>query len=283
MIDPRILAGWERVLCGDGVALVPPAGYTSGHLRVRPRLTPPRSVRDVFRSLTGTVTGPVGLITAEGEFGAFASAVAGDEHRAMAMILGDDHYAVIEGMTRVPADAELIAGAVRKLAIGHCLGLGSDRWRRFLYRPPPGWTPVTRSFATSWMAPSCPRVHRTITVFDARPVRAGRSALIRQHLFESLPAGFAEGPPSPPVHLRMRDGLVAQLVTYRGRIPGRDEPAVARNAVILDARYLYPFRLECDAAIQPEADETFRAVVSSMRPLPPSRIEETNVAGPWVE
>ncbi len=287
-MEARILVGWRRAFSGPDVAMVSPGGPTLGLIRVRQRLAPLAPVRAIFEPLLAAmpgarVTGPEGLVTSEGEHGAVMNAQAELVQRTWAVIYGDTHYALIEGHAGAPDLFAPVRAAVQKLAYSHCLGLGSDRWRRFYYEPPRSWSALVRPFATMWYAPSCPRQHQTITVFDARPPRSGRATMVRQQLFEGLSAEFGATPPSAPTYERTRDGLAAQLVTYTGTPPHRPGPVNVVNAVVRDTRYLYPFRLECDSDLLPSAEKIFHALVTSMRPIP-GRASESGVLGSgWAE
>lgn len=277
---------WRRTFSGGDVVLCLPEGPEAGHIRVReqqpgrPRLR--QLLEPILAAAPGaSVEGPAPLVTAEGEMAALVNLVDARHQRTTAFIFADESYCQIDGMVTVPEHFPAFRQAVTKLTYGHCMGLGTDRWRRFYYEPPRGWTGVARPRETMWIAPSCPRLHQVIKVYDARPPRLGFAATQRRQLIESVPAEVAKVQPSPPEPFRTRDELPGEIIVYRGEMPERGAFCVV-DAIALESRYAYRFRLECDEAAYPQARVVFDELVTSMRPVPARRPDDT-VLSTWQE
>ncbi len=275
---------WRRTFSAGDVALVPPQGPEVGIIRVRQHLPGRPALKKIVAAVHAespgaTVEGPLLLVTAEGELGAVVNLVEERRQRTTAVIFGDDFYAQIDGKVHQREHFAVFRQAVAKLAHGHCMGLGTDRWRRFYYEPPPGWTGVARPRETLWIAPSCPRTHQIIRVYDARPPRAGLAERQRRQLIESVAAEVGAERPAAAPPFRTRDGLPAEMLTYRGELPGRGRVKVS-DAMVLEPRYLYRFRLECDEAAHEAAMGVFHGLITSMRPVP-ARKPDADVLSTW--
>jgi hypothetical protein len=217
--------------------------------------------------------GPHGLTTAEGEYAALLheTSGAGTDHpvqRTLAYVAGDASYALIDGTTRTPALFAHFRQATQALAYSHCLGLGSDRWRRYFYDPPAGFQAIDRGRVVTWVSPETARTGVMIRAFDARPARTTSPALQFRRLFEQLPREFGELQPTVPIPVTNEHGLHGEIVTYTG--PDRQSGRVMKvtDAVLADARYIYFLRLIVDEVALERYGEPFVAMVNSVRPLP---------------
>jgi hypothetical protein len=297
-VEP-LLSGWRRTFTADGVILAPPQPEGGGRVRIRPRLEPLRSVRSLANEFltppppgapAPEVEGPFGLSTAEGEYAAMVSEIVrpipGQAlQRTACFIMGDDWFAQIDGVTDQPALFTLFRRTIERLAYGHCLGLGTDRWRRFFHDPPPRWSGIGRGRSVAWIPPDHPRNPAVLRVYDARPSRSTGSMLLFRRLFEQLPREFGERPPSPPVTLHTRHGLQGELVTYSRAGCQPAGMLMASDAVLADVRYLYLLRLESDEPHFAENSAAFLEVLDSVRPLPtPSEVDAllpSATSDPW--
>jgi hypothetical protein len=281
-MDQQLFAGWRRVAMGDGVVLVAPDRQGAGRIRIRPQVAPLRAMRAVFAELLARppsregrveIDGPHGMTTAEGEYGAFVHEVSGagttrPVQRTLVYIAGDASYALIDGTTGTPALFAHFRQATQALAYSQCLGLGSDRWRRYFYDPPEGWRAFDRGRVVTWVSADTPRSGVLIRVFDARPARTTSPALQFRRLFEQLPREFGDVQPTVPIPLTSAHGLRGELTTFTG--PDRQSGRVmkASDAVLADARYIYFMRMLVEESALDRHAGTFLAMVNSVRPLP---------------
>jgi hypothetical protein len=291
-VEPPLLSGWRRSFTADGLVLAPPEQLGTGRIRIRPHVAPLRSVKDLAQDFltppppggpAPEVEGPLGLTTAEGEYAALVSEIVrpaagvARQHTAC-FVMGDDWFAAIDGATDLPALFPLFRRSVEQLAYGHCLGLGTDRWRRYFYDPPPGWSGIARGRSVGWIPPDYPRNPAVIRVHDARPSRTTGPMLLFRRLFEQLPREFGEAPPSPAQAVLTRHQLEGELTTFtlRGK-------SLASDAVLADVRYVYFLRLESDEPHFAENSAVFARVIDSVRPLPTPVDDEALVTSPWAE
>jgi hypothetical protein len=277
-----VLTGWRRSFTADGVILSVPEGAGHGIIRIRPLIAPLRTLRTILadyltRPREGApvpeVEGPFGMTTSEGEYGAVVNEIAVRDQRVvqrtLALIYGDLTLASIEGTTREPAAFDLFRQTVERLAKGHALGLGVERWRRYFYDAPRGWSGVASSRAVVWIPPDFPRArHAILRVHEARPSRTTAATLQYRRLFEQLPREFGATRPAPPVMFTTEQGLRGELVTYTGPEAATGRMIKVSDATLADDRYVYFLRFESDDAHFDAHQEIFATVLQSVRPLP---------------
>jgi hypothetical protein len=272
----RLLDLWKSSVLGGDLVMHLRTNAEVAQIRVR-EMVPGRPRLDTLvapllaAAPAAVVDGPSEIVTDEGELGVLITVADDRRQTTAAFVFGDESYAHIEGVARSPASFAATRATVIELAQRHSLGLGTDRWRRFPYAPPPGWTGVARPRETLWISPACPRRHQLIRVYDARPANPGSGALGRE-LVERT--GFT-APPRSRRRFRTRAGLNAELVTY-----ACEGGQVISETTVTDDRYRYRFRLECDEDSFGEASPVFAALVVSLRPLRLRRIE-TDVFAAW--
>ncbi len=263
------LFAWRRTFLGDGVLLAAP----EGSVRIRPRVTPLLRLRELLApvhpgpGVAGvTVDGPRGFTTAEGEYGALVNLRGEARQRTFAAVYGDDFCATFDADCTTRSAFDGMRDAVQKLAYAHALGLGADRFRNYLYAPPPGWTGLPRHASVVWISPGCPREHALLTVFKARPTNMTFSMRQHHRLFEQLPREFGEKPPSATDTFTTTQGLMAQLVTYTGVVNGR--ALMVSDLTLADQRYVYPARLETSASDLDGHAKALKGFAERVRPLP---------------
>lgn len=284
-----LLAGWSRRLAVGGVVLVPPdAPAARGLIRIHDR-EPRRPLAAIVARLgSGGAAGsdftlsdgPHPLVTHEGEHAAFVECrlrgAAAEVQRSVGIVMGDEHFAIIDGRVDDPARFQRFHDVVLALTWSYSLGLGTNRWRPFHYQPPAGWRGLGRVRSEVWLAPSFPRRRGTITVFHARPLTA--SATARQHraLYEDLTSEVrreGEARPAAP----SRHGLTGLTADLRG-----DDVAIT-NVAFEDDRYVYLLRMEADEASDVETRRAFAEVAASARPIPRPAPEATTPASLWLD
>ncbi len=262
-------------MLGNALLLTSPEGPRAGLIKIDPEL-PLRPLGVIFEEVRTyarrtfahfDLEGPMVTTTAEGEYATVVNVVARDgdvrlaQHTAC-FVLGDTSMAALEARTSVPERFESLGKTIAALTRDHAMGLGRDRWRRYHYVPPPGWTGVPLVRATAWLHPRFPRASALITVYDARPVRPSTATALHNQLFAGLSAGYtADG----PTEKLSGTGTSGEMTTYTGT------GARAFDVRFIDSRYAYGARLECDPVLETECVPLLRALVRSIRPLPPSR------------
>jgi len=285
-------AGWRRSFVGGDVVLTADEGPQTGRIRLTQRLAPLRPMAEIFAPMLGAaepgalIERPVVTVNAEGEYSAVANALGRWRQHTLGVVFGDDHYALIDGVVTVPEQFGRFRAAVRKLTHAYTLGLGSNRWRRFYYEPPPGWTGVARTRAALWIAPICPRQYQVMKVFDARPPSDNRAARHGARLFETLPQEFFDEPPTVPFVFYTPSGLHCRVIVFTGRVPNRGGTIRAIEGTVMEARYNYPVRMECDAELFGDTMHVFERVIGSIRPLPergPDLDPDMDVLTSWVD
>jgi len=280
------VAAWRRTFAGSDLVLSAEEGPQAARIVVSRRVAPVRPVSELFAPFLAVGDRPAIAVTAEGEYAAIANTVDANRQRTLGVVFGDDHYARIEGVATLPALYGRIRAAVHKLVHACTLGLGSNRWRRFYYDPPPGWIGVGRTRGALWIAPAVPRRFMVMKVFDARPPADNRAARQGARLFETLPNEFFVEPPSVPYVFYTPTGLQCRVIVFTGRIPNRPGLLKAVEGAVTEARYVYPVRVECDADLLAEAMGAFERVVKSVRPLPergPALDPDMDVLTSWVD
>ncbi len=264
----NLIRGWTRTYSGDGVVLSVPGGQ----VHLRPSLGPLRPAEEILNEwMPAGVTreGPLAIVNAEGDYGVIANAIAPDEQVTVAILYGEQTYALVHARATDPELYEKFVEVVRRLVHGHSLGLGAERRRPYFYDPPPGWQGVRRAHSTLWVAPDCGHQRATLHVFHARPQRNTIGTLQFRQLFEQLPREFGLERPAEPVTIESRFGMRGQLVTTKGTIAG--EPAIVSDAGLTDGRMLYLLRLETAAAVHETHLPLLHACATSVRPIPPPK------------
>ena len=280
----QALAGWRLERLADGVALVPPGGRVFGGIRIRERVAPLVSADELIARAAGEIgfaevtVARASIVTDEGEHGTIAR-IAGErdglrgEH-VVAILVGDDWYTRIDGITAVPDRIEPMHAIVRALALAYPLGLGALRRRRVRYAPPLGWTAEARGLVTVWR-----RGRSTLTVFPARPLTepgGGETDRLLQRLEAS--DLVVTGETSAPRTTASFANGVARSVT------GRD----AQHEVVAlhDARFVYVVHLASTADAIAADREALDGVVDSLEPVPAARTgvaSDASTFASWAE
>lgn len=250
---------WHREdTAGDDIVIAPPEGRDHGTIVVRERVRPLTSLRGApAASLSELIGDAVRVTTAEGEL----AAVHDDERGTRAVIWGDAEQTEITGVAGAAAARGAIATVVRELVHHLPLGLGSDRTRRYWYRPPAGWRGVASGLVTDWHAPDGAA---SLKVLPARRVERPKIALaVEQFLHDDAFFGFTLTPPitQDPITLGSLRGIRGEAVGERA---GRARSYV--TVAVEDARYLYAIRLACDG---PSAgyEPMLAGVLASIEPI----------------
>jgi hypothetical protein len=266
--------GWRRLSTGGDMVLAAEAGPRVGRIRVVHRVRPVRPVDEIFAPLlagagpAATVERPAVTVTLEGEYSAIASVIDGARQETLGVVFGDDHMAQIHGVATAPEQFRRFRSAVHRLTFGYTMGLGTNRWRRYYYAPPAGWSGVARGRDTLWISPRCPREYQIMKVFDARPPGDSLAARQGARLYETLPQEFFVEPPIGPIEFETRGGLRCQVRVFTGRVPNRPAAIRAIEGTASDSRYIYPLRLECDEHLYAETMNTFEGVLESIKTFP---------------
>lgn len=273
------LAGWRRVPIENGVQLQPP-DEVHGLIQIRHRL-PLRTLAEIQQQYermtiggapTRLLDAPRAITTDEGEYGAllsFATTAGPERRRNAGVVWGDEWMSTIDARCASPQHFDLFAGIVEHLLASLALGLGADRFRRFLYTPPPGWSGLQRFRCDVWLAPDFPINHGIISVFHARPEGESRARMQHHRLFEELTIeyGARRGEPQP---IQTRSGMVGEVATY-ATLSGFGEVSDvqhAGNVVFSDGRHHYLLRLETSALHRAVNTEVFLRLVESVEALP---------------
>jgi hypothetical protein len=244
--------GWSRRAAGDGVVL------EAGGVQVRYTDDLAPIVR--FATIAGAGARGDRFVTREGEHGVVAAVDAG----AVAVVLGDYHYARLDAVGRA---ADLV-DVVRELARHVSFGLGVRR-RRVWHRPPPGWLGVPRGLASVWIGPQPPRGAARIRVFPATPARLEPDEVLAAILDE-----------------RGRDDAVVERVARPHGLIARTASGPARCDWALErvGGYHYTVRLDCaDAGAHESARPAFDALVDSLERVPAAGAETADALGHWSE
>jgi hypothetical protein len=278
------LAGWTRRFLSDGVILYAPDPAQAA-VRIQERLTPLRTIEDILEGvligmtgrLTDIVPGAIErLVTDEGEHAAFVSISArsaeGPVDRSLAVVFGDDWYLKLSGTAMVPEFFEATRTITRAICNQASLGLGAIRERRFLYTAPPGWVADARQvgLATTWRPRDAADARVAIHVQAAKPLALGGAALLLDKLrHASALDAFVCEQRLPPDDVTCDAGLAGVCAHLVGTLAG-DKLHVA-NAILSDAHFRYPLRLESGVTGLEEHLAIFRAVIASVQPVPDPR------------
>ena len=266
--------GWTWVLRNHGVSLMPPAGPDAGGIRYSERVRPLLRAAAVLDALAAdpsfrvTRRGPIEqLCTYEGEYAALVELdglLDGvPAQRAIGLVFGDDFYAQISGLARLPSAFAEIRAVTRDLVLRdrHLLGL---RRRRYLFTPPAGWHACERSpLHTHHYPPDYPRDDVELIAYPALPRALLDAADLAQAPQVLLPPGGAAVQAVLARHAAGNATLTGeswQCLTAAGR---------HRDVVLLgDDLYVYPLSVEAPDARMPLGRAALQAVAQSVSPLP---------------
>lgn len=263
--------GWTRRSTFDGVALFPPGGPDAGHVLYRERVRPLAPVLDIFRRQLGgdvdvATLRPRLVITNEGEYAAVATVQgrSGEVQHDLGVVLLDDFYSLLHGVTRDPFRFADSSATFLELVLHDVHQLG-DRRRRYLYEEPRAWQGRPRGLETDYFPLDFPDQDLMLTVMPAFPRPPGAThgkyveALLEQQRAESEVAEIGG-----PVEVRT-SLLPGSELTWTCPRDGR---RVSRRAVVLeDDRFLYPVLLEGGGDLG-AARESLLVVVQSIEPIP---------------
>ena len=271
MIDP--VAGWSFSVGHDHIAMLAPDDAT-GLLRYEERRRPLQALADVIAGLPWpcgarvvSVSAPEPRVTGEGEYAAVAEVVAELDgrplHRTVGAVFLDDSYALVVGQTQDPARVARTAALVRQLVDGDRHHLGTRR-RRFVYRPPAGWSGFVRGeLHATWISPEDPAI---LAVHPAIPAVPGRDEALayRDRLLADPRLALAGAPDdAPPISLLARGGLSGRW----WRVPLAGD-MVCDLGFLEDGRMVYPIVLTAPAAASHRAEAILRGVLDSVEALP---------------
>ena len=255
--------GWTRHSSNNQIVLVPPSGIATGAIRYDERKTPLASAGAILeaefareRSFRIERAGEwERLVTIEGEYAAAITihGTVDDKpvQRDIGIVFLDDAYALTAGYCLDPDQFAVFAAWVRELTRGdsHFLGI---RRRRFEYVAPADWTVQARGFATEWLAPDHRRDRTMITVFPAMPNRI----VSAEAWVDQVAVAIGSQATRETVGLH---GLAGHLLAYQ------HDGLTHRLIAVEDDRYTYAMRLDAEGSAH---DETFKAVVRSLQPIP---------------
>ncbi len=272
MITPIPGWSWEEGDDPSTVTLRPQGQPEAGTIRYVERVRPLRSPSEIARSLPlppgafiRRVSEPETFVTAEGEYGAIVIvAIAQDTrlvHRAVAMVQGDDFYALLVGQTAHPELAEPFTRQVMDLARRdtHMLGV---RRRRFRFDAPAGWDGfVAGLFHAHYHPPDFPRDPSSILVYPALPLEM--VARTRRDM-PGMMVGNAHQE-EHEVTIQTNMGLCGAWFRLR-----QNHSALECLDVVLleDQRYLYPAVLRAPATRRGEHRKRLQQLVQSIEPIP---------------
>lgn len=273
VVHGRAAVGWRRTFSGGDLVLTGEDGASVGWIRISRQLAPVRPVDQLFRPFLGapaegdTVEPPQVLATAEGEHAVLASVSSATRQHTLGVVYGDDYFASVEGMCSDPEQYRRYRTTVHQLTYGTTLGLARERWRRFYYEVPPGWTGVARARGTVWVGPQMPGKYQVLRIFDARP-ESEHAAQHGARMFETLPSEFFTEPPKGPVTFYTADEVPCRVSVFTGRVPNRPGVLKALEGTLLKEPFVYPLRIECDEELVEDAMHVFEQIVSTIRMLP---------------
>lgn len=258
-VVPPPPAGWTQSFSGDLVVYEAPRGGN----RIRCYLRAPlESLSRAIERLAGppatwTVEEVKALVTVEGEYGGLARVAMREQKRARAigMVFGDVDAIVLD------ADADHEA-TLRSLMLAWRFARGT-RPRRYLYRPPPGWTPMPVGLLTAWLAPGFPDEQSQLVVYPAMPTQHDPREELAQLLEIDRTSGRSIGEIKEAA-FATPDGVAGyhwsiSIQSKRGDLV-RDLICVRR------APYRYAIKLE---SIGARHLDVLHATARSMRPIPP--------------
>jgi len=276
-----LIQGWHRQHTAEGVVLVPPLGIETAAVQIFERRRPLRRLKDLLDELVASLEpelqplvqkGPIERFhTSEGEYGAITTLTvdgeAGRMVRTVAMIVGEDSYAWIDGLVRFPQLEAHVAELVREIATSYYMALGTDRRRMYLYDVPGGWLGVRRPHSTVFHHPEHPKRGGTIEVFDARPATVGPPDIYDRILFVDSPRIVDSDPPKPPSRVMSQYGLVGGKVAMTG-LDADGQQVVIHRVTMTDTKYIYMVQAEGTALEIDGCIPALLQILTSIRPLP---------------
>jgi hypothetical protein len=290
------LRGWHQSLSGDRITLRHPDGEHVAAIRYRESVRPLARASVVIEDLLArspqfraTTVGPIQRgVNEEGEYTAHAVIAGtvndGPAQRDVGLVLGDDDYALVTGVSLVPARFAELTARVAHLLDKDSHGRGLRR-RRYIHRGPSGWQGLARGLTTEWQPPGFPGDPTLIHVLPAHPVQEPVESVLAQVLEDDAQAGHVVERVAPAEPIVLASGLTGvswdvTLRVARGRL--------LRVVVALsDARYLYVLRLETLAPDAMPAQRALLEVLGSIEPLPSAGRAITRtvslVASPWAD
>src|SRR5690606_11928470 len=142
---------------------------------------------------------------------------------------------------------------------------GHVRRRRYLYKPPSGWSGYPRGLITEWQPPGFPNEAASIAMFPARPVGETRSGAFHRALHELSWAGFirTNDGAATPLRTRHLEGARWQIVGRYGEGPVQHQDLV----VLQDDRFHYVARLESTPARIGADRDVFEAVIETIEAI----------------
>jgi hypothetical protein len=240
----------------------------------RERVRPLAPVLDIFRRQLGedvdvATLRPRLLSTNEGEYAAVATVrgTSSAVQHELGVVLLDDFYSLLHGVTRDPARFADASATFLDLLLQDLHHLG-DRRRRYLYEEPSAWQGRPRGLETDYFPLDYPHQDLMLTVMPALPRPAGATsvkyveALLEQQRAESAVAEIG-GPVAVRTPLLPGSELAWSCLRAARRV-GR------RVVVLEDDRFLYPVVLEGGGDLG-AAREIFHIVVNSIEPIPAPR------------
>jgi hypothetical protein len=286
-------AHWTAVHGVTTQTLIAPEGAEAAGIRYTERVRPLMRIGDIVADwlrrhhhLTHTSVGePERLLTVEGEHaglvvidGAYRGKPA---QTSLGLVFGDDFYARIEGFA---LRRELFASTlamVRQLTATDRHVLGRRR-RRYEHTSPAGWQPITRGFATDWLAPGFPLRMGLLVVYPATPVESVESVDLSVLAARAVERGFEVFNASPPVEVdsgRGLRGIVNEMVGTLG-----DRRMLRAFVTLTDQRYLYSAELLARTEDDwPEHRAAFTELWRSIVPIPGPEAASAAAFEYWVE
>jgi hypothetical protein len=262
-MDLALISHWTRRRLADGIVLAEPEP-DGDRLQIRTRQRPLRPFREL---LGGAPDRFEQLTTVEGEHAGFAIV----NERAVAMIVGDDSYVLIDGRSRRADRAAWIADLVRTIARCYPLGLGAPRRRRYVYAPPPDLQALPREGCTCWLARDYPRSRVRITVHDARPLAWFAPGAVDRFLFVDENPFAVQDAPVAPLQMILRQGLAGPSTRVSGTA-GDGTPLTMIKTLLQDTRYYYAVQLECRTDEWTVAAGLYQDVLRSIETVPVSEL-----------
>jgi hypothetical protein len=290
------MINWTRRITAEGVVFYPPEGRQRAFMRVRERVTPLRTLREIraeqLARMSQEGTARLGevkrITTAEGEHGVVYSVYLEDPPSTAEIVVGlafgPDFYTCIEGLVAAPELADLMRHTVEYVVRTMPLGLGDVRQRRYCYSTPDGWQPVVKPHSVSWYPRDFPKHRAVIRVFDAVPAKVTPSIVLQRRLFSDPQNDLSS----------ISDATLFECLTDRGLAGGYEVqrgtwvdgvPSAMVRVSLHDTHYSYTLRLEASEPFIDASRTLFDAIVRSIEPvpLPPVVTNESDQLIHWAE
>ncbi|MFN0248474.1 MAG: hypothetical protein ACKV2T_16395 [Kofleriaceae bacterium] len=248
-------SGWKQRFSADVVVYEAPDGES----RIRCfQGVPLEPLSQIVRRVTGPTEMPIdstrSLVSAEGEYGAVCC-VGG---RIVGVLFGDATAIALEAPRRhEPLVCELLLTWRLQLGV---------RSRRFLYRPPAGWSPMPNGLVTTWFPPEFPDDHAQLVVFPATPITIDARDELAQLLAIERASGAIIGEIREHA-LVTAHGLTGQHWSIAIQRDARSSVVIRELVSVRRAPYRYAMKLE---ATSPQHREVVLDVARSIRAIPPT-------------